>query len=43
MGLGSEIRDPDPEKTYPGSRILGSKRPQFPDPDPQYEYELINN
>jgi hypothetical protein len=41
MGLGSEIRDP--EKTYSGSRIQGSKRPRIqgskrhriPDPDPQ--------
>jgi hypothetical protein len=34
MGLGSGIRDP--EKTYSGSRIQGSKRHQIPDPDPQY-------
>jgi hypothetical protein len=27
---GSEIRDP--EKTYPGSRIQGSKRHRIPDP-----------
>jgi hypothetical protein len=37
MGLGSEIRDPrsgirDPEKTYSGSRIQGSKRHRIPDP-----------
>ncbi len=32
MGLGSEIRDP--EKTYSGSRIQGSKK--APDPDPQH-------
>jgi hypothetical protein len=32
--LGSEIRDP--EKTYPGSRIQGSKRHRIPDPDPQH-------
>jgi hypothetical protein len=31
---GSEIRDP--EKTYSGSRIQGSKRHRFPDPDPQH-------
>jgi hypothetical protein len=31
---GSEIRDP--EKTYSGSRIQGSKRPRIPDPDPQH-------
>ncbi len=30
MGLGSEIRDP--EKTYSGSRIQGSKRHRIPDP-----------
>jgi hypothetical protein len=30
---GSEIRDP--EKTYSGSRIQGSKRYRIPDPDPQ--------
>jgi hypothetical protein len=34
MGLGSEIRDP--EKTYSGSRIQGSKRHRIPDPDPQH-------
>ena len=34
MGLGSEIRDP--EKTYSGSRIQGSKRHWIPDPDPQH-------
>jgi hypothetical protein len=31
---GSEIRDP--EKTYSGSRIQGSKRYRIPDPDPQH-------
>jgi hypothetical protein len=31
---GSEIRDP--EKTYPGSRVQGSKRHRIPDPDPQH-------
>jgi hypothetical protein len=41
MGLGSRIRDPgsgirDPEKTYSGSRIQGSKRHRIPDPDPQH-------
>ncbi len=30
MGLGSEIRDP--EKTYSGSRIQGSKKHRIPDP-----------
>jgi hypothetical protein len=30
MGLGSEIRDP--EKTYSGSRIQGSKRHRILDP-----------
>ncbi len=34
MGLGSEIRDP--EKTYSGSRVQGSKRHRIPDPDPQH-------
>jgi hypothetical protein len=39
--LGSGIRDPrpgirDPEKTYSGSRIQGSKRHRIPDPDPQH-------
>jgi len=34
MGLGSGIRDP--EKTYSGSRIQGSKRHRIPDPDPQH-------
>ncbi len=29
---GSEIRDP--EKTYSGSQIQGSKRHRIPDPDP---------
>ncbi len=43
---GSEIRDP--EKTYSGSRIQGSKRHQsrIPDPDPQhcpYAYSKILN
>jgi hypothetical protein len=41
MGLGSGIPDPgseirDPEKTYSGSRIQGSKRHRIPDPDPQH-------
>jgi hypothetical protein len=31
---GSEIRDP--EKTYSGSGIPGSKRHRIPDPDPQH-------
>jgi hypothetical protein len=31
---GSEIRDP--EKTYSGSRIQGSKKHRIPDPDPQH-------
>jgi hypothetical protein len=31
---GSEIRDP--EKTYSGSLIQGSKRYRIPDPDPQH-------
>jgi hypothetical protein len=30
----SEIRDP--EETYSGSRIQGSKRHRIPDPDPQH-------
>ncbi len=35
------IRDPrsgirDPEKTYSGSLIQGSKRHRIPDPDPQH-------
>jgi hypothetical protein len=34
---GSEIRDP--EKTYSGSRIQGSKRHRIPDPDPQHWYD----
>jgi hypothetical protein len=34
MGLGPEIRDP--EKTYSGSRIQGSKRHRIPDPDPHH-------
>jgi hypothetical protein len=34
MGLGSGIQDP--EKTYSGSRIQGSKRHRIPDPDPQH-------
>jgi hypothetical protein len=38
---GFGIRDPrsgirDPEKTYSGSRIQGSKRHRIPDPDPQH-------
>jgi hypothetical protein len=33
MVLGSGIRDP--EKTFSGSRIQGSKRHRIPDPDPQ--------
>ncbi len=33
---GSEIQDP--EKTYSGSRIQGSKRHRIPDPDPQHCY-----
>jgi hypothetical protein len=34
---GYEIRKkPDPEKTYSGSRIQGSKRHRIPDPDPQH-------
>ncbi len=40
MGLGSEIRDP--EKTYSGSRIQGSKRPRIPDPDPQHRFEVLD-
>jgi hypothetical protein len=31
MNLGSGIRDP--EKTYSGSRIQGSKRQRIPDPE----------
>ncbi len=31
---GSEIRDP--EKTFSGSRIQGSKKHRIPDPDPQH-------
>ncbi len=27
----------DPEKTYSGSRIQGSKRHRIPDPDPQHK------
>jgi hypothetical protein len=34
MGLGSEIRDP--EKTYSGSRIKGSKRHRIPESNPHY-------
>jgi hypothetical protein len=34
MDLRSGIRDP--EKTYSGSRIQGSKRHRIPDPDPQH-------
>ncbi len=47
MVLGSGIRDPrsgirDPEKTYSGSRIQGSKstRSRIPDLDPQHCYDL---
>jgi hypothetical protein len=29
----------DPEKTYPGSRIPGSKRHRIPDPDPQHWFQ----
>jgi hypothetical protein len=29
------VWDPDPEKTYSGSRIQGSKRHRIPHPDPQ--------
>ncbi len=36
MGLGSRIRDRDPEKTYSGSRIQGSKRHRIPDLNPQH-------
>jgi hypothetical protein len=39
MGLGSEIRDP--EKTYSGSRIQGSKKHWIPDPDPQHWLEIL--
>ncbi len=38
---GSEIRDP--EKTYSGSRIQGSKRHRIPDPDPQHCKEGSNS
>ena len=38
---GSEIRDP--EKTYSGSRIQGSKRHRIPDPDPQHWKQLKNS
>jgi hypothetical protein len=31
----------DPEKTYSGSRIQGSKRHRIPDPDPQHCYILL--
>jgi hypothetical protein len=44
MGLGSGILDP--EKTYSGSRIQGSKRHRIPDPDPQHclgETKMIYN
>jgi hypothetical protein len=37
MGLGSGIRDP--EKTYSGSRIQGSKRHRIPNP----EHCLLSN
>jgi hypothetical protein len=36
---GSEIRDP--EKTYSGSRIQGSKRHRIPDPDPQHRKKIF--
>ena len=36
MGLGSGIRDP--EKTYSGTRIQGSKRDRIPDPDPDPQH-----
>ncbi len=39
MALGSGIRDP--EKTYSGSRIPGSKRHRIPDPDPQHWWGLM--
>jgi hypothetical protein len=39
MVLGSGIRDP--EKTYSGSRIQGSKRHRIPDPDPQHRLYLF--
>jgi hypothetical protein len=39
MDLGSEIRDP--EKTYSGSRIQGSKRHRISDPDPQHCFLLF--
>jgi hypothetical protein len=47
MGLGSGIREPeseirDPEKTFSGSRIRGSKRHQIPDPDPQHCFQDAN-
>ncbi len=35
---GSDIRDP--EKTYSGSRIQGSKRHRIPVPDPQHCFSL---
>jgi hypothetical protein len=38
MILGSEIRDP--EKTYSGSRIQGSKGHRILDPDPQHCFHL---
>jgi hypothetical protein len=38
---GSEIRDP--EKTYSGSRIQGSKRHRIPDPDPQHWDSVSGN
>jgi hypothetical protein len=50
MDLESGIRDPgseirDPEKTYSGSQIQGSKRHRIPDPDPQHckIYKLNSN
>ena len=36
MGLDPRSEIPDPEKTYPGSRIQWSTRHQIPDPDPQH-------
>ncbi len=36
---GSEIRDP--EKTYSGSRIQGSKRHRIPDPDSQHCFAIL--
>ncbi len=40
MDMGSGIRNP--EKTYSGSRIKGSKRHRIPDPDPQHcQYRTV--